>query len=311
MSAAWPNIPYEPWRETCSALHLYTQIVGKYRLARTPWINHSWQATFYINARGFTSSLVPDGPGGVEIGFDLLNHAVTGSATDGRSAQFSLVPMSVAEFHRRFLDMIRSLGGTPEFHGLPNEVRDPVPFAEDRAERPYAADAVTCFFKALVAVDQVLKRFRTAFLGKVSPVHLFWGSFDLAVTRFSGRAAPLHPGGTPGLPDEVTREAYSHEVSSAGFWPGGGGVDFPAFYSYAYPAPDGFANARPIPDAAYFDKSLGEFLLPYEAVQRSIDPEATLMSFLDSTYRAAADLGGWDRASLECPLGVPRRPRPL
>ena len=157
----------------------------------------------------------------------------------------------------------------------------------------------------------MLKRFRTAFLGKVSPVHLFWGSFDLAVTRFSGRTAPLHPGGIPGLPDEVAREAYSHEVSSAGFWPGGGGVDFPAFYSYAYPAPDGFANAHPIPDAAYFDKSLGEFLLPYDAVQRSIDPEATLMSFLDSTYRAAADLGGWDSATLECPLGVPRRPRPL
>ena len=213
MSAAWPNIPYEPWRETCSALHLYTQIVGKYRLARTPWINHSWQATFYINARGFTSSLVPDGPGGVEIGFDLLNHAVTGSATDGRSAQFSLAPMSVAEFHRRFLDMIRSLGGTPEFHGCPTKCA-----TRSRLRRIEPSAPTPPMRKALVAVDQVLKRFRTAFLGKVSPVHLFWGSFDLAVTRFSGRSAPLHPGGVPGLPDEVTREAYSHEVSSAGFW---------------------------------------------------------------------------------------------
>jgi hypothetical protein len=311
MSAIWPDIPYGPWRETCSALHLYAQIVGKYRLARTPWINHSWQATFYINARGFTTSLVPDGPDGVEISFDLLDHAVSGSATDGGRAQFSLGPMSVAEFHRRFRDMIGSLGGTPEFHGLPNEVPDPVPFAEDHAKRPYAADAVTRFFKTLVAVDHVRKRFRTAYVGKVSPVHLFWGSFDLAVTRFSGRTAPLHPGGVPGLPDEVTREAYSHEVSSAGFWAGGGGVNFPAFYSYAYPAPDGFARARSAPDEAYFDKSLGEFVLPYDAVRRSKDPEATLMSFLDSTYRAAADLGGWGRAALECVPGVPRKPRPL
>ena len=311
MSAAWPDIPYELWRETCSALHLYTQIVGKYRLARTPWINHSWQATFYVNARGFTSSLVPDRTGGVEIGFDLLDHAVRGSATDGRSAQFSLDPMSVAEFHGRFIDMIGTLGGTPKFHWRPNEVPNPVPFTEDRAQRPYAADAVMRFFKALAAVNEVLRDFRTAYVGKVSPVHLFWGSFDLAVTRFSGRRAPLHPGGVPGLPDEVTREAYSHEVSSAGFWPGGGGVDFPAFYSYSYPAPDGFANVRVAPDAAYFDKRLGEFILPYDAVRRASDPEATLMSFLDSTYRAAADLGGWDRAALECPPGVPRRPRPL
>jgi hypothetical protein len=309
VSAAWPDIPYEPWRETCSALHLYTQIVGKYRLARTPWINHSWHATFYINARGFTTSLIPDGPGGMEIRFDLLDHAVTGFATDGRSAQFSLGPMSVAEFHRRFVDMVASLGGTPKFHGRPNEVPNPVRFADDHADRLYAAEAVTRFFKALVAIDQVLKRFRTAYLGKVSPVHFFWGSFDLAVTRFSGRPAPLHPGGIPGMPDAVTRDAYSHEVSSAGFWPGGGGVDFPAFFSYAYPAPDGFANAHATPEAAYFDKKLGEFVLPYDAVRRSSDPEAALMSFLESTYRAAADLGRWDRAALECPPGVPGMPR--
>jgi hypothetical protein len=263
MSAPWPAIPYEPWRETCSALHLYAQIVGKYRLARTPWVNHSWHATLYVNARGFTTSLIPDGPGGLEIGFDLLDHAVTGAATDGHRANFALGPMPVAEFHGRFIDLVRSLGGTPEFHGRPNEVPDPIPFVDDRTGRPYAADAVTRFFRATVAVDRVLKRFRTAYLGKVSPVHLFWGSFDLAVTRFSGRTAPLHPGGVPGLPDDITREAYSHEVSSAGFWPGGGAIDFPAFYSYAYPAPPGFADARPAPDAAYFDKSLGEFLLPY------------------------------------------------
>jgi hypothetical protein len=311
VSITWPDIPLEPWRETCSALHLYAQIVGKYRLARTPWINHSWHATLYVSARGFTTSLIPDVPGGLEINFDLLDHRVTGAATDGRVAAFPLGPMSVAEFHERYRNLVRSLGGTPDFHGRPNELADAVPFAQDSAKRPYDADAVTRFFRATVAVDRVLKQFRTAYLGKVSPVHLFWGSFDLAVTRFSGRTAPLHPGGVPGLPDEVTREAYSHEVSSAGFWAGSGAIDFPAFYSYAYPAPNGFADARPVPETACFDKGLGEFLLPYDAVRRSSDPEATLMAFLQSTYELAADLGGWDRAALEGPMGVPGRPRPL
>jgi hypothetical protein len=312
MNDPWPEIPYAPWRETCSALHLYLQIVGKYRLARAPWINHSWHATFYVSARGFTTSLVPDTPGGIEIVFDLFDHVVRAAATDGRTGQFGLGPMSVAEFHGRFVDLVRSIGGTPDLDGRPNEVPDPVPFVYDRVSRPYAAEAVTHFFRATVLVDRVLKRFRTGFVGKVSPVHLFWGSFDLAVTRFSGRTAPPHPGGIPALPDKVTREAYSHEVSSAGFWPGGGGtVDFPAFYSYAYPAPDGFAGVRPAPDAAYFEKGLGEFVLPYDAVRRASNPDATLMEFLQSTYGAAAELGRWDRPALECPIGMPRRPRPL
>lgn len=311
MKIQLPDIPYEPWRETCSALHLYMQIVGKYRLARTPWVNHSWHATFYLDARGFTTSIVPDGPGGIEIAFNLIEHAVVGTATDGRTAKFALGPMSVAAFHARFADMVEKLGGVAEFDGSPNEIPNPVRFEDDRAERPYDSNAVTRFFQASVAVDRVLKRFRTAFLGKVSPVHLFWGSFDLAVTRFSGRLAPLHPGGIPALPDKVTREAYSHEVSSAGFWPGGGTIDFPAFYSYAYPAPDRFAGAHVEPKAAYFDKTLGEFLLPYDAVRSASDPEATLMAFLESTYRAAADLGNWDRQALECAPGTPRRPRPL
>jgi len=311
MSAVWPDIPYESWRDTCSALHLYTQIVGKYRLARTPWINHSWHATLYVNARGLTTSLVPDGPGGVEVTFDLLAHEVAAAASDGGRACFPLLPMSVASFHAQFRDLLRDVGGTPEFDGRPNERPDPVPFAEDRAERPYAADAVVRFFHALVAVDRVFKLFRTGFLGKVSPVHLFWGSFDLAVTRFPGPTAPLHPGGIPALSDEITREAYSHEVSSAGFWPGGGGVEFPAFYSYAYAAPAGFSDAHIEPAEAYFDKRLGEFVLPYDIVRRSRRPEAVLMAFLQSTYNAAADLGGWDRAALECPTGTPRKPRPL
>ena len=298
MSSGWPDIPYDPWRETCSALHLYAQIVGKYRLARTPWVNHSWHATLYVNARGLTTSLVPDNAGGVEITFDLLDHAVAGVTTDGRRAEFALGRMSVAGFCARFSDLLRAIGATPDDFGQPNEVPDPIPFTENQAERPYDAEAVTRYFHALVAADRVFKRFRTGFLGKNSPVHLFWGSFDLATTRFSGRLAPRHPGGVPALPDAVTREAYSHEVSSAGFWPGGNGVDFPAFYSYAYPKPDGFEAARPSPGAAYFDKKLGEFLLPYDAVRRSSDPEATLMDFLESTYRIAADLVGWDRAAL-------------
>jgi hypothetical protein len=308
---SWPDIPYGAWRETCSALHLYTQVVGKYRLARTPWVNHSWHATLYLDARGLTTSLVPDGPGGVEISFDLLDHALEGRASDGRTAHFELGPMSVAAFHASFLRLLADIGATPDFHGRPNEVADPTPFADDRSERPYDADAVTRFFQASVAVEAVLKRFRTSFLGKVSPVHLFWGSFDLAVTRFSGRRAPLHPGGIPALPDEVTREAYSHEVSSAGFWPGGGSIDYPAFYSYTYPAPPGFARAAVSPEGARFDAQLGEFVLAYDAVRRSGDPQSVLMDFLESTYRAAADLGEWDRELLECSQGQPRRPRPI
>ena len=217
--------------------------------------------------------------------------------------------MSVAEFHARFVDMLRRLGGNAEFHGRPNEIPDPVPFRDDVQRRPYDAGAVTRFFRALVAIDCVFSRFRTGYIGKVSPVHLFWGSFDLAVTRFSGRPAPLHPGGVPGLPDAVTREAYSHEVSSAGFWPGDARTGFAAFYSYAYPTPKGFAEAPPGPEGAYFDENLGEFLRPYEVVRRSPDPEATLLAFLEATYRAAADFGGWPSEALETPLGEPRRPR--
>jgi hypothetical protein len=308
MTSLWPHLPYEEWQETCTALHLYTQVVGKYRLARTPWINHSWHATLYVNARGLTTSLVPDAAG-IEITFDLLRHAVVGQAADGRSAEFMLGPMTVAKFHRQFRALIAQLGGAPDFDGAPNEVADPVPFADDVRVRPYDAAAVENFFKALVAIERVFFQFRTGYLGKASPVHLFWGSFDLAVTRFSGRAAPLHPGGIPSLPDAVTREAYSHEVSSAGFWPGDASTRFPAFYSYAYPTPKGFAEAQAAPQGAYFDAKLGEFLLPYEVVRTSADPENALMNFLQSTYDAAAELAGWDRAAVECAPGQPRRPR--
>jgi hypothetical protein len=310
VNAIWPDIPFRAWHETCAALHLYCQIVGKYRLARTPWLNHSWHATLYVNSRGLTTSLVPDASG-IEIMFDLINHAVVGESADGRRAEIPLGPKSVAGFHSQFRELVGRLGGNPDFDGRPNEVADPVAFAKDLQMRPYDAGAVTRFFEALVAINSVFSRFRTGFIGKVSPVHLFWGSFDLAVTRFSGRPAPLHPGGIAGLPDEVTREAYSDEVSSAGFWPGGGGTEFPAFYSYAYPAPKGFADAQAAPGGAYFDSKLGEFLLPYDVVRKASDSESMLLEFLESTYRAAADLGGWDRDALECPIGQPLRPRLL
>ena len=299
----WPPIPFADWRDTAAALHLFTQIVGKYRLAHSPWINHSWHATLYVTPRGLTTSMIPDGPAGIEIRFDFVDHTVQGHAGDGTASSFTLEPMPVASFHARFVDLVTELGGNPTFHGRPNELPDPVPFAEDTAKRPYDADAVARFHRALVSVNRVLQDFRTGFRGKVSPVHLFWGSFDLAVTRFSGRTAPLHPGGIPNLPDDVTQEAYSHEVSSAGFWPGGGPINEAAFYAYAYPGPDGFAEAAVLPEAAYFDAEFGEFVLPYEAVRTAADPEKTLHDFLETTYRAAAELANWDR-NLECERGL-------
>jgi hypothetical protein len=254
--------------------------------------------------------VIPDAAG-IEIVFDLRDHVLSGKAADGRTAEFPLRPMSVAEFHSRFLETVVWLGGTPEFHGRPNEVPDPTPFRDDHLTRPYDAEAVERYFHALLAISRVFYRFRTGYIGKVSPVHLFWGGLDLAVTRYSGRPAPVHPGGIPSLPDEVTREAYSHEVSSAGFWPGDTQTKFPAFYSYAYPSPKGFAETQPTPEAAYFDQKLGEFVLPYDIVRQSRDPDAMLMAFLQRTYRAAADLGQWDCDALESPTGEPLRPRPL
>lgn len=311
MSDIWPDIPFDPWKETCATLHLWTQIVGKYRLARTPWINHSWHATFYVTARGLTTSVIPAGPRDVQFDFDFVDHKLNGSLSDGLAKSFALEPMTVADFYNHFVALTDALGVNARFHGTPNEVVDPIPFQRDTLHASYDADAVHRFWRALLQIDRVFKDFRTGFLGKVSPAHLFWGSFDFAVTRFSGRAAPLHPGGIPALPDTVTREAYSHEVSSAGFWPGGGPVDYPAFYSYAYPAPDGFASQRVTPEEAFFDETAGEFILPYDAVRNATDPDRTLLGFLESTYAAAARLADWDRASLDCPRGLMGAPRPL
>jgi hypothetical protein len=305
----WPELPYPAWRDTCETLHLWTQIVGKIRLARTPWLNHSWHVTLYVTARGLTTSAIPDGARSFQIDFDFVDHALRIASSDGGERQLPLVAQPVAEFYAATMAALASLGINVEIDEMPNELPDPIPFSDDRVHASYDRDAAHRFWQALRQVDRVFARFRTGFLGKSSPVHFFWGSFDLAVTRFSGRPAPPHPGGVPHLPDIVAREAYSHEVSSAGFWPGGGGIEYPAFYSYAYPAPEGFAGRKVRPDAAFFSTTLGEFILPYDAVRTATEPEAALLDFLQSTYEAAADLAGWDRASLECALGQPRLPR--
>jgi hypothetical protein len=307
----WPALPYPDWKDTCATLQLWTQIVGKIRLARTPWLNHSWHVTLYVTARGLTTSPIPNGEGAFQIDFDFIEHALLISTSAGGERRLPLAAMPVADFHDQLIAMLAELGVRVRIHGRPNELPDPIPFREDRDHFAYDADAAQRFWRVLLQVDRLFKQFRTCFLGKVSPVHFFWGSFDLAVTRFSGRKAPLHPGGIPNLPDPITQEAYSHEVSSAGFWPGGGAIDYPAFYSYAYPAPDGFAAAPVRPEAAFFHRGLGEFILPYEAVRSAAVPDEVLLAFLQSTYEAAADAAGWDRAALEGPPGRVGVPRPI
>ena len=304
----WPPLPYAEWADTCRTLHLWTQIVGKVRLAQTPWLNHSWHVPLYLTARGLTTGLIPHGARALDLEFDFIDHQMR-ARSDGREASVPLRPMSVADFHARVMAALEGLGTPVVIHGAPNELPEATPFAEDTAPRAYDGAYAERFWRALLQADRVLGAFRTGFLGKASPVHFFWGSFDLAVTRFSGRRAPAHPGGVPHLPDAVAREAYSHEVSSAGFWPGGPGMEEAVFYSYAYPEPPGFRGAAVMPAGARFDATFGEFVLPYEAVRTAADPDATLLSFLSSTYAAAADAAAWDRDALECSLGQPGRPR--
>ncbi len=290
---------------------MWTQIVGKVRLALTPWLNHSWHVTLHVSARGLATPLIPAGERALQIEFDFIDHVLWLRTSDGHVRQLILKPMPVAEFYGEVLHVLSELGIPVRIDGRPNEIPDAVPFAQDLAHASYDRDYANRFWRVLLASHQVFAQFRTAFLGKTSPVHFFWGSFDLAVTRFSGRGAPRHPGGVPALPDAVTREAYSHEVSSAGFWPGGGPIDYAAFYSYAYPAPEGFAAAKVRPADAFFAKELGEFILPYDAVRTAADPKAALMEFLQSTYDAAADLAKWDRRALECEIGRPKVVRPV
>jgi hypothetical protein len=304
--APWPELPLAAWRETYATLHLFTQIVGKIRLSRTPWLNHSWHVALYVSTRGLTTSPIPDGDRSFQIDFDFIEHALRISTSDGAQRQFALAGQSVASFHAAVMAALREFGIAVEIDDMPSELPEPIRFSQDRQHASYDHDAVRRFFQILVNADRVFKQFRTGFLGKASPVHFFWGSFDLAVTRFSGRRAPRHPGGVPHLPDEVACEAYSHEESSAGFWPGSGAIDYPAFYSYAYPEPAGFRTTKVKPDAAFFSEALGEFILPYDAVRTSAQPDQALLDFLQSTYEAAADAAKWDRDALECPVGQPK-----
>ncbi len=302
----WPELPTAAWRESYATLHLWTQIVGKIRLARAPWLNHSWHVTLYVTARGLTTSPIPDGIGTFQIDFDFIDHLVRISTGDGATRQFALTGKTVAGFYAAIMADLAELGIHIAIDEMPNELPEPIRFSLDNRHACYDPDAVQRFFQILVDADRVFKQFRTGFLGKASPVHFFWGSFDLAVTRFSGRRAPRHPGGVPHLPDDVVCEAYSHEESSAGFWPGSGAIDYPAFYSYTYPEPPGFRTTRVRPDAAFFSEALGEFILPYDAVRSATQPEQALLEFLQSTYEAAANAAKWDRDALECALGQPR-----
>jgi hypothetical protein len=306
-AAAWPVLSLTESAETMDALHLWTQIVGKVRLALEPMVNHWWQIPLYVSARGLTTSLMHAGGLGVEMEFDFVEHVLVVRTTEGRSALIPLGPGSVAEFYAATMRGLADVGVDVALYPRPVEMNDDVPFPEDTAPRPYDAEAVQRFWLALVQISRVMYVFRARFQGKVSPVHFFWGADDLAVTRFSGRRAPRHPGGVPHCPDWVQQMAYSHEVSSCGYWPGGS--DEGTFYSYAYPAPPGFAEHAVEPAAAKYNTELGEFLLPYTAVREAADPDEMLLSFFQSTYEAAADLADWDRAALEVghppSLGVP------
>jgi hypothetical protein len=296
---SWPALPLAEWASSCATLHLWLQIVGKIRMVHTPPVNHWWHTTLYVSPRGVTTTLIPALPRAFEIEFDFIDHWLVIRSNDGNTRRMELRPRSVASFYRELQAHLGDLAIDAPIVPRPNEVADAIPFAVDEQHAAYDRDFVNRFWRALVNADRVFRKFRAPFVGKCSPVHFFWGAPDLAVTRFSGRPAPPHPGGIPNLPDSVAREAYSHEVSSAGFWPGGGAIDYPAFYSYAYPEPGGFAAAPVRPSAAFYSKDLREFVLPYDAVREAASPDAMLREFLQSTYDAAADLGRWDRAALE------------
>jgi hypothetical protein len=305
----WPELTLGAWADTRATLQLWTQIVGKIRLAQTPWLNHSWHVPLYVNARGLTTSPIAYGSLCFDIQFDFTLHVLDITVSDGRLRRLALRPQSVADFYAGVMAALADLGMAVAINEMPCEIAGATAFSQDRTHAAYDPEYARRFWQVLLQTDRVLKRFRTGFLGKCSPVHFFWGSFDLAVTRFSGRRAPPFTAKIPGVAPEVMQEAYSHEVSSAGFWPGGGGTDYPAFYSYAYPVPAGFKEFAVQPAAAFHSEALGEFLLPYDAVRTASEPDAGLLAFLQSTYEAAAITAGWDRAALECPRGRPGVPR--
>ena len=303
----WPALDYAAWKETAATLHMWTQIVGKIRLTLTPWLNHSWHVVLYVTARGLTTSPIAHGSCSFEIDFDFVDHQLVIKRSDGSTRTMPLQPMSVADFYGQLMAALDEMNLHVRISARPNEVEPPTPFANDREHASYDPEYANRFWRALLQSDRVFKVFRSEFIGKCSPVHFFWGSFDLAVTRFSGRTAPPHPGGVPNLPDDVAREAYSHEVSSCGFWPGSEAMPQPVYYSYAYPAPDGFADARVLPTAASWNTTLREFILPYGDVRSAASPDETLLQFMRSTYEAAARLGKWDRAGLEATGDWPAR----
>jgi uncharacterized protein DUF5996 len=298
-SNGWPSLALDAWKDTFATLHLWTQIVGKVRLAKTPWLNHSWHATFYVTARGLSTSPIPYETRAFDMEFDFIRHQLEIRTSDGRERSVPLEPQSVATFYTRLMDAMAGLDLHVRIRRKPNEMADAIPFDQDEVHRSYDREYASRFWQVLVQADRVLKTFRSRFIGKCSPVHFFWGGGDLAVTRFSGRAAPEHPGGIPNLPDWVTREAYSHEVSSCGFWPGGGATPYPLFYSYAYPEPPGFSEARVGPGHAFYSPDFREFVLPYDQVAHAKSPDETVLEFLQTTYEAAATLGMWDRGALE------------
>ncbi|MDG5773274.1 MULTISPECIES: DUF5996 family protein [Mycolicibacterium] len=295
---AWPALRVADWEPTRDTLHMWTQIVGKIRLAHSPLVNHWWQVTFYVSPRGLTTSSIPYRNRLFDMEFDFVDHVLAIRTSDGGSGSVALASKSVAEFYDETFTALRQLGIDTRISATPNEVDPAIPFARDHQHASYDAEAANLFWRQLIQAHRVINDFRSHYIGKVSPVHFFWGSFDMACTRFSGRPAPEHPGGAPNCADWVMVEGYSHELSSCGFWPGGG--EEGAFYAYAYPEPDGFADYPVSPDAAFYSKDFRQFLLPYEAVRTSPEPDRDLMNFLQSTYAAAADLAGWDRAALEC-----------
>jgi hypothetical protein len=295
----WPSLPFQEWKNTCETLHMWTQIVGKIRLIQSPWVNHSWHTTLYVTARGLTTSPIPYENRIFQIDFDFIDHLLVIQTSEGGVRTIPLAPRTVAEFYQELLAKLAELGINVKIHTTPNEVIAAIPFEKDYEHAAYESDYANRFWGALVQADRVFKQFRARFIGKCSPVHFFWGSFDLAVTRFSGRRAPEHPGGIPHLPDWVAREAYSHEVSSCGFWPGSDQMPLPVFYAYAYPEPDGFRTAKVGPGGAAYKAELGEFIFPYDEVRHAASPDEALIEFLQSSYEAAADLGRWDQSALE------------
>ena len=292
----WPALRVDDWEPTRRSLHMWTQIIGKVRLACAPLLNHWWQVPLYVSPRGLTTSAIPVGTRQFDVEFDFVDHALKVRVSDGGAGSISLRDLSVAQFHDEVLGLLADLGIEVQISTGPNEVDPAVPFAQN-LQAAYDADAVGRFWQQLIQADRVIGQFRSRFIGKVSPVHFFWGSFDLACSRFSGRTAPPHPGGAPNCGDWVMVEGYSHELTSCGFWPGGG--DEGAFYAYAYPEPDGYAGFPGCPDGAFYDNKLRQYLLPYEAVRTANDPEQLVLDFLEFTYVAAADLAGWDREALE------------